>query len=207
MTNFTLEQQENIRTWSDGLRRYFAKNDPSKSNDLDTALNAIFEMADYEWLSSAYHDLVGTPHHPQSDASPAAQRKSRARAWRKIDRQYIEQNGELYVVEKWSRWCPVVQHHLIETRPPFKAPHQVKIKVNGVEKRVSRTIVLHFLRTGLWVDRVSTAKHRAKEVKQYQARVAYNGERISLGYYTTREERDAVVALARMGIFPEKYSK
>ena len=189
----TPEQQEQIDKWSAELRAVFAKSKPDKLDALNNALDNVATEQDYRWLQETH------AHYCTPDAAPKA-KQDRKRTWRKADRQYFEKGGELWFTETYVRYCPVTRQLLRETSPPCKAPRQVTHpEWHG---RISASVVLHWLRTGEKV-RGKVPQPRTKPLKRYRARLRVNGDMISLGYYATPEERDAVVSLARMGIFPE----
>ena len=192
----TPEQQEQIDKWSAELRATFAKHQPGKLDALNSALDTIATVEDYEWLRDTHANYC-------TSVTPPKVKQNRRRTWRRSDRHYFEQDGELWYSDTYVRYCAVTRQLLRETSPARKAPRQVTHP--AFHGRVSASIVLHWLRTGEKVDKVPTA--RSRQLKRYRARLRVNGDLISLGYYATPDERDAVVSLARMGIFPEKFNK
>jgi len=108
--------------------------------------------------------------------------------WSKIGAGYELRDGVLVYVEHW--------------RTSNEAGDAVREYVTACGDRVSydgRTVAAsrlkHFLQTGEWVKRVPAPT-------RYRARVRTTGGLIHIGYFATREERDAAVFAYKLGIFP-----
>lgn len=96
--------------------------------------------------------------------------------------------GDVLMQRRTAQQWSVKHGCYVDASEPWRvAPARVTHPDRG---RVRASIVKHWLQTGEWVERLPVER---KEVKPFRAQIRVNGERVSLGYYATREERDAAV--------------
>lgn len=76
------------------------------------------------------------------------------------------------------------------------APTGDRVRFAGRLYRSSH--LLHWLQTGQWVTRMS----RAKAAPRFKAQVRIGAKVLHLGYFASKEERDAAVFAYKLGIFP-----
>lgn len=114
-------------------------------------------------------------------------RKHKSIKWYLTNIEYVERNSELWRIETFSNgWQTDQRLRKCAQRVLWRGKH------------TSASILLHYLRTGELVQRVP----KAHGLKPYRA-VVRLGDRVKhLGYYSSKEERDEAVALAKMGILP-----
>lgn len=89
---------------------------------------------------------------------------------------------------------------MIYPRPPI--PCGKRVMING-EQRTS-ALVAHEIMTG---ERVRNLPRDKGPSKPYRARIYINGRLTHIGYYATPEERDAVQAMAKIGIYPPGFEE
>lgn len=110
--------------------------------------------------------------------------------------EFIVIDGKLHRQEYWGP-RGVWDKSLDDPRPPI--PCGKRVMING-EQRTS-ALVVHELLTGERVRNLPrTPSQRAP--KRFQARVYIKGRLTHIGCYATPEERDAVQAMAKIGIYP-----
>lgn len=109
----------------------------------------------------------------------------------RIGYHFAERDGKLIRIERWKHYG--VGGSWIDE---VEAPTGNRVKWG--DKVVSSSIVLHYVRTGERLDRLPRLK------KPHRAMLRVGGVVTHVGYYATREERDEALALARMGIFPDR---
>lgn len=106
------------------------------------------------------------------------------RRYRLMNSDYLERQGKLVRVEQWSDGTHIeVRETVVKTQ---------RVRWRG--RTVSQSIVLHYLRTGELVERVP----KPIGLKPYRAVVWLNGKPKHLGYFATKEERDAAIVNAKL---------
>jgi len=154
--------------------------------DLDMA--DIERMPDekLEWLLELKQQRRTIPR--PKDAPPEKPRKKPATLWEKSGAAYEVRNGELVHVETWR-----VINEAGETVREYVQQCGDRVWYEG--RMVAASILRHFLTNGEWVKRVPKPR-RIRAVVRDGARVVH------LGYFATREERDAAIFAHRLGILP-----
>ena len=106
------------------------------------------------------------------------------RRYRLLHIDYLERQGNLVRVEHWSNGSRTeVRETMVKTG---------RVRWRG--RTVSQSIVLHYLRTGEIVERVP----KPIGLKPYRAVVRVGDKVKHLGYFATKEERDAAIVNAKL---------
>lgn len=151
--------------------------------DLDMPEIERMESDKLEWLLEVKQERRSIPR--PADAPP---RKKAAAQWEKTGAGYEVRYGVLVHVEKWR-----VANEAGETVRDYVQHCGERVFYDG--RMVSSSILHHFLTTGEWVKRIPRPK-------RYRAVLRRGRDVLHLGYYPSKEERDTVVGLARLGVFP-----
>lgn len=140
-------------------------------------------MSDSELLA-----LLDHKKRPKKE-KPKREPVKRYPAPRCVSFEYTERDGRLMRLETWQH-----QNAAGIYFTEHVAPTGAQVTFNG--RRVSSSLVLHWVRTGELVQRVPRA------AKPFRGLVRVAGRLVHLGYFATKEERDAACGLAKLGIFP-----
>lgn len=104
-----------------------------------------------------------------------------------VESEFIELNGQLMRREVWRRYS--FDNRFVDEI--YKVPCAASVLWEG--RRVSAGVVLHWLRTGEKLPRLT------KQRKPYRARVrGAGGALVHLGYFASSEERDAAILNYRL---------
>lgn len=110
--------------------------------------------------------------------------------------EFVVIDGKLHRVEYWGPHG-IHDGNPKHVRPPIPCGKRVMIR----GKQRTSALVVHEILTG-----EKLAKRPDKRIrKQYRARIYIHGRLTHIGYYVTPEERDAVQAMAKIGIYPEGF--
>lgn len=103
---------------------------------------------------------------------------------------FVVEDDRLWRLEKWQHIGPAGNYcteHLIACGK----------RVQWEGRTVSSSLLRHFLTTGEWVKRAPKV-----DAKPLRGLIRVNGKLRHVGYFATKEERDAACGLAKLGIFP-----
>lgn len=119
---------------------------------------------------------------------PAKVARIRFPAPRCISFEYVERDGRLKRLETWEH-----QNAGGKWNTSIETPCGAQVQFEG--RRVSASIVLHWLRTGEMVKRAPRAN-----AKPFRASIRVGGRVVHLGYFSTIAERDAARDKARFNL-------
>lgn len=152
------------------------------------------DMVDIEHMDEqTLHFMIEARRDNQSVLVPQKPRRAKIikkpkPRWEKISVTHEVREGVLLQVDKWR---------MMDTDGPrfqeYTRPCGVQVRHDG--RLMSASILRHFLITGDWVKRVP-------KPNRYRAVIRIGARVIHLGYYPSKDERDAAVGLAKLGIFP-----
>ncbi len=151
--------------------------------------DVIESMTDAE-LHELLNPTKPAPVAIEKPAKPARVAKTQLPAPRCTGFEYIERGSRLIRRETWEHWNDAGSWTTVENVTCGN-----RVQWNG--RTVSASIVLHWLRTGETVKRVPRVA-----AKRFRG-VVRVGETVKhVGYFSTAEERDRAVMMAKLGIYP-----
>jgi hypothetical protein len=147
----------------------------------DFGFDEILELSDEMLLQYLHMTPQGTNANAKKPGRP---KRVKTNPPRMIAESYIEVDGKLKRRQVW-------RDHTGREEITI-SPCGAQVQFNG--RRRSAHLVLHWLRTGVLLERMPRVK------KPFRAVARINGKPTHIGVYATAEERDAALALVKMGI-------